>query len=128
MRNQSAEEREQQEKILKQHQKEVNRQRYLEDQKKRLNEFRALENSSPTGEMSHADQSDRDQFVTEDPMRVRGSFYLAKQGEPFGQKVKQQQNSKSPRQKKSQQNRLGFPKKKAKLKLAPLGPRNVGVN
>lgn len=32
--------------------------------------------------MSNAGQSERDKYMTEDPMRVRGSFYLAKPGGP----------------------------------------------
>ena len=64
--------------------------------------------------------------VAEDPMRVRGSFYMAKPGKgAFGAG-----KSKSPRgvgKKPSPTGRLGLPKKKAKLKLEPLGPRNVGV-
>ena len=50
--------------------------------------------------------------MNDDPMRVRGSFYLAKDGfggkEGFGGK----QASKSPRSKKISPNRLGLPKKK----------------
>ena len=66
--------------------------------------------------------------VQDDPMRVRGSFYFAKAGKGgFGTG-----KSKSPRgpaatKKISPTGRLGFPKKKAKLKLEPLGHRNVGV-
>ena len=115
--------------MIKAHKKEQNRQRYLEEQKKKLTEFRNLENSSPNGEVSQADTSERDQYATEDPMRVRGSFYLAKPNEAFARRMQQQhKQSKSPRQKKVSPNRLGFPKKKAKLKLAPLGPRGIGVN
>lgn len=59
--------------------------------------------------------------MNDDPMRVRGSFYLAKDGfggkEGFGGK----QASKSPRSKKISPNRLGLPKKKKQLRLAPLG-------
>lgn len=62
--------------------------------------------------------------VDDDPMRVRGSFYLAKTGKSgFGTG-----KSKSPRAKKvSPNSHLGLPKKKAKLKLEPLGPRKMGV-
>ena len=58
-------------------------------------------------------------------MRVRGSFYLAKGKGGFGTG-----KSKSPRgagKKPSPSGRLGLPKKKAKLKLEPIGPRNIGV-
>ena len=63
----------------------------------------------------------------DDPMRVRGSFYLATKS---GTKGFGMGKSKSPRggpKKQSPNGRLGMPKKKAKLKLEPLGPRNVGV-
>ena len=67
--------------------------------------------------------------IDEDPMRVRGSFYLASSGNGFGAKAGgANQNSKSPRAKKvNPTGRLGHPKKKMKLRLEPLGPRNMGV-
>lgn len=58
----------------------------------------------------------------EDPMRVRGSFYMAKNGAGgFGALAGL---SKSPREKRAGGTRIAsFPKKKAKLRLEPLKPR-----
>ena len=71
---------------------------------------------------AEGDESDLREMQEEDPMRVRGSFYLAQPGmEGFGTK----QKSKSPRgAKRAYSNKIGFPKKKAKLRLEPLANRN----
>ena len=65
--------------------------------------------------------------IEEDPMRVRGSFYMAKSGAGgfggFGEKAV----IKSPRDKKSTSpggGKFMVPKKKAKLRLEPLKGRN----
>ena len=57
-------------------------------------------------------------------MRVRGSFYMAKGMDKFASKQGGGQ-SKSPRQKKQSPHRINLPKKKAKLRLEPLGHRNA---
>ena len=108
--------------------KDESRQRYFENQKKKISGFRNLESSSPNQDTSCQDNSEMGQEqmpMDEDPMRVRGSFYLAKAGKSgFGAGAKQ----KSPRPKKVSPNgRLGLPKKKAKLRLEPLGPRNMHI-
>lgn len=70
--------------------------------------------------------------MTEDPMRVRGSFYLAKPG-GTGQGFSMQQSThqtkpRGTRQKEHSIDRILKPKKKAKLKLAPLAPRQYALN
>ena len=66
-------------------------------------------------------------------MRVRGSFYLAKAGKGGFGTGTGNNKSKSPRgsaamaKKVSPAGRLGYPKKKAKLKLEPLGHRGFGI-
>ena len=64
--------------------KEKSRQKYLIEQKKKINDRRKLENGSPqrNDPPSGQDNSDvdRENMEVQDPMRVRGSFYNAQTG------------------------------------------------
>lgn len=85
-----------------------------------MKQYKAGENGSNVRSPDFSGADERfEQDMNDDPMRVRGSFYLGKTGmDGFGGN----QASKSPKSKKvSPPNRIGYPKKKKQLRLAPLG-------
>jgi hypothetical protein len=103
--------------------KEKNRMIYLQEQKKKLAHYQHYgTNVAPNNDEFSA--NDNEIGGEEDPMRVRGSFYMAKSGggmAGFGKAMKQ------PLSKKQSPNRIGLPKKKAKLRLEPLKPRTTVI-
>ena len=101
-------------------------------QRKKYGEVQKRQASAENDRTSFDNESgsQRADDLNDDPMRVRGSFYMAKGlDKPVGKQHRPEPafGQKSPRNKKLSPNRISLPKKKQKLRLEPLGPRTTAA-